>query len=233
MTFYQITTKVVIVTLSLRYKITRIDQHKIPTEHGCIFACNHTGLADGFFIGMGFNKTVRFMAKKELYENKFLGAILRALETFPVERGAGDQSALDTAIDILQNNGYLGIFPEGTRTKDGTLGRAKSGTVVIASRAKSDILPIGIYYGNKRLFRRQVTIVYGDLIKYSQICQTEPPKKSEMKAASALLMSRISDSIEIAREIESKTKYGNKGTEVTKITPKKEPKKAKIEEKVE
>lgn len=232
MTFYKVATKIVTTALSFRYRITVVDKHKIPLDQGCIFACNHTGLADGFFIGMGMKKTVRFMAKKELYENKLLGATLRALETFPVERGAGDQSALNTAIELLQNNEYLGIFPEGTRTKDGTLGRAKSGAVVIASRAKVGILPIGIYYGNKRIFRRQVTIVYGDLIEYSQICQTEPPKKSELKAASGLLMTSISNSIEIGRELEAKTKYGNKGTEFTKITPVKE-KKTKAEPKDE
>lgn len=224
MTFYKVATKIVLMALSFKYKVTVLDKHNIPLEKGCIFACNHTGLSDGFFIGIGLKKTVRFMAKKELFDNKLLGATLRALETFPVERGTGDQSALNTSVDILQNGGYLGIFPEGTRTKDGTLGRAKSGAVVIASRAKSDVLPIGIYYGNKRLFRRQVTVVYGELIKYSQICQSEPPKKSELRAASTLLMTRISDSIEKGRAVESNTKYGNKGTEITKITPKKEKK---------
>lgn len=224
MSFYLIATRVVLISLSFRYKITLVDRHKIPRDKGCIMASNHTKLSDGFLILAGFRKTVQFMAKEELFENKFLGAILRGLRAFPVKRGAGDNSALNTAIDLLQNGGYLGIFPEGTRTKDGTVGRAKSGTVVIASRAKADILPIGIYYGNKRLFRRQVTVVYGDLIEYSQICQSEPPKKSELRSASALLMSRISDSIEIGRELESKTKYGNKGTEITKITPIKEKK---------
>lgn len=173
-------------------------------------ASNHTKLSDGFLIGAGFRKTVQFMAKKELFDNKFLGLILKGMKVFPVERGKGDQSALNNAIAILQNGGYLGIFPEGTRTKDGTLGRAKSGTVVIASRANADIMPVGIYYGNKRVFRRQVTVVYGDVIKNSDIVQSDPPKKSELKAASGLLMSRIGELLEVAKELENKTKYGQR-----------------------
>lgn len=210
MTFYLVATRVVLISLSFKYRITVIDRQKIPKDKGCIMASNHTGLADGFFLGAGFHKTVQFMAKKELFDNKFLGLLLKWLEVFPVERGTGDQSALNNAIDILQGGGYFGIFPEGTRTKDGTLGRAKSGTVVIASRAKADILPVGIYYGKKRVFRRQVTIVYGDLIKNSDIAQSDPPKKSELKSASKLLMGKIADLIEVGRELESKTKYGQR-----------------------
>lgn len=205
MSFYLIATRVVLISLSFRYRITLVDRHKIPRDKGCIMASNHTKLSDGFLILAGFRKTVQFMAKEELFENKFLGAILRGLRAFPVKRGAGDKSALNTAIDLLQNGGYLGIFPEGTRTKDGTLGRAKSGTVVIASKAKSDILPIGIYYGKKRIFRRQLTVVYGDLIKYEDIIQSEPPKKSELRAASGLLMSKISDLIDVGKEMEGKS----------------------------
>lgn len=210
MTFYLVARRAVLISLWFRYHITVIDRQKLPKDRGFILASNHTRLSDGFLLGMGFRKTVQFMAKKELFDNKFLGAILRALKTFPVERGTGDQSAINKAIDILQNGGHLGIFPEGTRTKDGTLGRAKSGTVVIASRTKADIMPVGIYYGKKRIFRQQLTVVYGDIIKNEDIALSDPPKKSEMRAASALLMSRISDLIDVAKDIESKTKYGKK-----------------------
>lgn len=210
MTFYLVVTRAVLISLAFRYRITIVNRQNIPKDKGCIMASNHTSLVDGFLIGAGFRKPVQFMAKKELFDNKFLGLILKGLKVFPVERGTGDQSALNNAIDILKNGGYLGIFPEGTRTKDGTLGRAKSGTVVIASRAKADILPVGIYYGKKRLFRRQVTIVYGELIKNSDISQSDPPKKSELKGASSLLMSRIAEAIECGRDIESKTKYGQR-----------------------
>lgn len=204
MTFYLIARRVVLMYLSVvKYKITILDRQKIPKDQGCIMASNHTSLSDGFFIGSGFRKTVQFMAKKELFDNKFLGMLLKGMKVFPVQRGAGDQSALNNAIDLLQNGGYLGIFPEGTRTKDGTLGRAKSGTVVIASRAKADILPIGIYYGKKVLWRRNVVIVYGDLIKNSDISQSDPPKKSELKAASTLLMSKIAELIEVGKEYEA------------------------------
>lgn len=164
----------------------------MPSDRGYILASNHKTNFDPLFIGIGCNKNVRFMAKKELFKNPILGAIIKGLGAFPVSRGTGDYGAIEKSIDIVKNGGVLGIFPEGTRSKNGKLGRAKSGAVVVASKTGGDIVPVGIRYGKKTLWRRHIDIYYGKPITSEHLAITNNAK-SEIKAASRLLMSNIAE----------------------------------------
>ena len=84
----------------------------------------------------------------------------------------------------------LGIFPEGGRSKDGKLHKAKSGAVVIASQTGGDIVPACIEYGKKRGLRREVTVRFGEPIRNGEI-RVDGNQKSELRASNQLLMSRI------------------------------------------
>ena len=94
---------------------------------------------------------VFFMAKEEIFRNRlsswFFG---KQLGAFPVKRGAGDTAALDTARAIVGDGRLLGIFPEGTRSRDGQLGRAKSGAALIAAQTGASILPAAIITKNQK-----------------------------------------------------------------------------------
>lgn len=85
---------------------------------------------------------VYFMAKEEIFKNRLATWFFaKQLGAFPVKRGAGDTGALDTARRIVEEGKLLGIFPEGTRSKDGRLGRAKSGAALIAAQTGASVLP--------------------------------------------------------------------------------------------
>jgi 1-acyl-sn-glycerol-3-phosphate acyltransferase len=88
--------------------------------------------------------------------------MIRALGAFPVKRGAGDRQAIKRSIQILKENKILGIFPEGTRSKNGKLGKAHIGAALIAIKAGVPIVPVAII-GPYRLFR-PVRIVFGQPI---------------------------------------------------------------------
>ena len=85
------------------------------------------------------------MAKAELFSKK-IGAWFfgKQLGAFPVKRGAGDTGAIDTAKEIVNSGKLLGIFPEGTRSRDGQLGRAKSGAALIAAQTGAAVIPVAI-----------------------------------------------------------------------------------------
>ena len=74
---------------------------------------------------------------------------------FPVKRGTGDTGAIDTAVQLVKEGKMMGIFPEGTRSRDGKLGRGKSGAALIVSRTGAMVLPVGIRTKNQkpRIFR--------------------------------------------------------------------------------
>lgn len=120
------------------------------------------------------------MAKQELFRIPLFSMLIRVLGAFPVKRGSGDLQALKQALRLLQEEKVLGIFPEGTRSRDGKLGRAHTGAALIALRAGAPVVPAAII-GPYRLFR-PVRIIFGQPIEV-----TSPAReKIGMKEAAAL-----------------------------------------------
>ncbi|MEG0693683.1 MAG: lysophospholipid acyltransferase family protein [Oscillospiraceae bacterium] len=192
MSFYKFARRICLFVMRFAFKIRFHDEKNMPQVEGYILAANHVSNIDPLFIGIGCKKNVRFMAKVELFKNPILRAILNGVGTFPVSRGTGDHTAIDKAIAVVKRGDVLGIFPEGTRSKDGKLGRAKSGAVVVAAKTGGDIVPVGIKYGEKTLWRRNIDVYYGKPITNEQLAITDN-SKAELKAASRLLMERIAD----------------------------------------
>ncbi|SEK82748.1 1-acyl-sn-glycerol-3-phosphate acyltransferase [Ruminococcus sp. YRD2003] len=133
----------------------------IPRGEAVIYASNHRSNADPPLLGGGAVGKYAFMAKEELFRNKLFAWLIRTLGAFPVSRGKGDMSVIETAIDRLGNGRSLMIFPEGTRSKDGKVGRGHSGAALIAAKADRRIVPVGIVYGDKLKFRTRVTVKFG------------------------------------------------------------------------
>ena len=139
------------------YKV--VGRKNVPSG-GFLICGNHTGLSDPIFIaaalGLFTKKRVRFMAKAELFENRLFAAVLRGLGAFPVRRGAADIGAIKEALKILNADGRLLVFPEGTRNS--TEG-AKAGAGMLALRSDCDVVPVYVSPG-RRPFHR-VRIVFG------------------------------------------------------------------------
>ena len=133
----------------------------IPRGEAVIYASNHRSNADPPLLGGGAVGKYAFMAKEELFRNKLFAWLIRTLGAFPVSRGKGDMSVIETAIDRLHNGRSLMIFPEGTRSKDGKVGRGHSGAAFIAAKADRRIVPVGIVYGDKLKLRTKVTVKFG------------------------------------------------------------------------
>lgn len=190
MTFYLFARRTVLFFMRFGYKINIEYKDNLPSDRGFILAANHQSNLDPLFIGLGFKRKVCFMAKEELFRNPILRFILNNVGSFPVSRGTGDHSAIDRAIAIVQEGGVLGIFPEGTRSKDGVLKRAKSGAVLVASKTGGDIVPVAIKYGEKNFIRRNVLITYGNPIPNEKL-MIDGNDRHQLKAASIVLMSEI------------------------------------------
>ncbi len=145
------------------------------TNSGCIICSNHISMLDPIFLMVScdyYGVYIFFMAKAELFKNKFFGYILSLLGVFPVNRGKGDTSAIENAINIIKSKENLGIFIEGTRSKTGDFLRPKSGISVISGQTKADILPVCITGSSKnhkiKIFKKTY-INYGKIIKYDSI----------------------------------------------------------------
>lgn len=132
-------------------------QEHVPLSGRVVVAGNHDTSLDPFVIAHALPKErkVQFMAKKELFRNPVLGYIIGSGGSFPVDRQGNDVGAVRTALRILEAEGMLGIFPEGTR--GGT--ELHGGVALIALKAKAPIVPVGI-----SKVKRRWTVRFGEPI---------------------------------------------------------------------
>lgn len=147
------------------FKVRVHGVENIPKESGFILCSNHYSNFDPLMISCFFPHKVNWMGKKELFENKFLGAFLTKLGAFPVDRNQTDMKSIKKSLKILKSKGVLGMFPEGTRVKKIDLNNAKAGVSLLSVRSKAPILPVYVK-GNYKIFTR-VDIYYGEIIDYS------------------------------------------------------------------
>lgn len=148
-----------------------IGVENIPKDGAFILAANHVSNWDPPFLGAFMEREVCYMGKEELFKNPIMAAICRGLHVFPVKRGAADKTAIKTAVKILKDGKCFGIFPEGTRSKTGKLGKAEPGVSLIAAMTKAPIIPAAIIntekiFSKEKFFPR-LAVVYGTPLKFT------------------------------------------------------------------
>jgi len=141
----------------------------IPAAGAAVIAPNHKSFWDSFFIAAATRRHLRFMGKSELFTGR-RGRMFVRLGAFPVRRGESDADALETAREILRQDGLLALFPEGTRIRDPeSLGTPKRGATRLAIEAGAPLIPAAIT-GTEKLFAgpfpkpRRVQVAFGEPI---------------------------------------------------------------------
>lgn len=124
-------------------------QENVPRRGGVILASNHISDCDPPFILNASPRALWFMAKRELFEMTVLGLdfgpIIRFCQAFPVDPGGADRAALRRAEALLEADQAVVIFPEGRCSPDGEFHEITSGTVMLALRAQTPIVPVGLW----------------------------------------------------------------------------------------
>ncbi len=114
-----------------------------------IFASNHKSYADPPIVSSGLNIEVTFLAKKELFRNRFFGRFISSYKAIPIDRGEIDRRTLKLIISKLKSAESVLMFPEGTRSKTGELGTFKGGVGVLSLHTGTTIVPIFIRGSNE------------------------------------------------------------------------------------
>lgn len=127
-------------------------RENIPKDGPVILAANHMSNFDPPFLACFLERPVCYMAKLELFEHPVFGLAIRACHAFPVKRGAADRGAIKAAIQVLKSGKVLGLFPEGTRSRTGRMGKAEAGIGLIAAMTGAPVVPACII-GTDRIGR--------------------------------------------------------------------------------
>jgi 1-acyl-sn-glycerol-3-phosphate acyltransferase len=141
----------------LGIKLTVTGQENIPAEGGAVIAINHVGYLDFALAGtarLPSKRYVRFMAKKEIFDNKIAGPLMRGMHHISVDRSAGSSSFV-AAMRALRAGEFIGIFPEGTISVSFEIKEIKSGAVRLAMGAGVPVIPM-IVWGSQRVWTKGV-----------------------------------------------------------------------------
>ncbi len=132
-------------------------KENIPKEGKCILAGNHTGNFDAYLLFKTTKRPIHIIAKKELFDGPFKW-LFKMMHLIPVDRKNKNPEAKNKAIEVLNNEQILGIFPEGTFHKNDLLLPFKPGVISFAEKANASIIPFAIL-GKFKLWGRPKIIV--------------------------------------------------------------------------
>lgn len=185
MTFYTFARSVVKMILKPLYRIEIIGLEHFPTEGGILLCTNHIHNFDPPVVGIAAPRPVYFMAKEELFSVPLLGKIVTMCNAFPVKRGMSDREALRKGLKVLKEGHILGLFPEGTRSVSGELGKGLAGAGFFALRSDAYVVPSAII-GPYKSFRK-LKVVYGKPIEMNELKKA----KATPEQVTELIMSEI------------------------------------------
>jgi 1-acyl-sn-glycerol-3-phosphate acyltransferase len=161
------------------FRMQRVGREHLPRTGPLLLASNHRSFLDPFVIGTLVRRPVYYMAKRELFEKRWQAWALNALGAFPVDRGAGDSDAMDTARAILARGDCVVVFPEGTRIRGASLADPKRGIGRLALETGAPVAPVAVIGSDAvrrgwRVRPRKVRLRVGRPLRYPTVESCSP-----------------------------------------------------------
>ena len=160
----------------LFYGFRILHRERVIQSGPVILTVNHQSFLDPPLAGNACDRPIYFLAKKSLLDGPVLGWLLPKLNVIPVNLEGGDRSALKALIRILSAGECALVFPEGSRTPDGTLQPAQPGVGLVIAKTRAPVVPMRIFGAHevwpihgKLRFRGRITIVVGEPIQFSEV----------------------------------------------------------------
>lgn len=180
--------------MHLLFKIEIKGLENIPSTDGVIIAPNHISNWDPVIVIGFFKHPIKIMAKAELFKNFIFKAFFTFVGAFPINRGDADITAIKTAMRFLKNDEKLLVFPHGTRLKPEDDISVKEGVILIALKARKNIVPAYIS-GNYRLGSK-IILSYGEPFDLSPY-YTQKLTPDDVKALADELWSKMKELKEV------------------------------------
>lgn len=197
---YTLLSKFAPILMILFGKLKVVNKDLLPKEGGYVIACTHTGWIEVIWLAISIlPRQIHYMAKKELFSNKFSGWFLKKINAFPVNRESPGASSLKIPAKLLKEGKVIGIFPSGTRKNNNTA--LKRGAVDIAYTAGVPLIP-AVYKGPKSIsikhvFKREnITVIFGEPIKFELSQDASPIEKKAYQQTKLLEIEEAFSSLE-------------------------------------
>ena len=149
---------------------------RVPLTGPVILAANHASFIDPPLVGSGLKREINYLARESLFRFPVVGAVLRAVNSVPVDRDGGGAAGLKAILGRLLAGGGIILFPEGTRTRDGRLQPARSGIGLAVIKSEAPVVPVRVFgtfeaYGRHLKFPHPhpIAVKYGQPILFEEL----------------------------------------------------------------
>jgi 1-acyl-sn-glycerol-3-phosphate acyltransferase len=175
---------------------------RVPATGAVLLASNHASFLDPPLVGSGLKRECAFLARESLFRFAFTRWLLTHWQAVPLDRDGSSAAGIKRILEALKQGRAVILFPEGTRTRDGHLQRARSGVGLIVLKSTAPVVPVRVWgtfeaYGRHVKFPRphRVTVKYGHPIDFSalraeaQSCSKERLKEIYQQIADEIMAS--------------------------------------------
>ncbi len=157
------------------FRMRVVHPERMIEEGPLILAVNHSSYFDPPLAGICSKRAVYYLARKSLLKWPILGPLFPDMNVIPVERDGNDMSALREVIKKVKDGNGIVLFPEGTRSKDGNLQKAKAGIGLVIAKTGAPVMPMRVFgafeafpKGTKRMKFTRITVVIGEPIYFTK-----------------------------------------------------------------
>jgi 1-acyl-sn-glycerol-3-phosphate acyltransferase len=168
----------------------------VPSTGGVLLVSNHVSYVDPVFMGAAVNRNLHYMARSTLFKPGLIERFLLSMNAFPVHLGVPDRGAIRYALQLLDDGNALHIFPEGTRSVDGTLGTAQAGVALIAHRTTAPVVPVFLDgtekvlpRGAKMINPAKVNLVFGRSLNLDIFRKVRSSRETRAKIGEVMMSS--------------------------------------------
>ena len=171
---------------AIEMNVTVVGQENIPKEP-CVFIGNHTSILDCPLLIVAAKRNIGFIAKKELLKVPIIGYWIRNSKCVPINRDNVREAVkvINQGVQNIKDGHSMAIFSEGTRSKDGTLGEFKKGSMKLATKAKAPIVPVAIdgayraFEIDRKFKQIDITVTFGKPIYTENLTKEEEKELTE------------------------------------------------------
>ena len=158
----------------LFFSLRVVHPERMIEEGPLIVASNHQSFVDPPLVGICSKRDLYYLARKTLLNIPLLGKLLPHINVIPVDRDGNDMSALKTIIRLIRSGKGVVLFPEGTRSPDGSLQRGKQGIGLIIAKSKAPVQPVRVFgayeafpKGSGKISATPLTVVIGEPLRFT------------------------------------------------------------------
>ena len=153
----------------------RHDKARVPARGACIVVANHSSYLDAICLGSACPRRLNFLIADEIYRLWRLRWFYYMMGAIPLRTEGADTRALRRALEVLESGGAVGIFPEGRRMPDGSIGEGKMGAAFLAWRSGAPVIPaaiVGAHHampvGSAFPKPRRIRVFFGEVIRFPE-----------------------------------------------------------------